>query len=134
MIEHFTHNGPEDLSKEEIIGKIKTMTENMEVSFDMKIEDVDECDDDYFYYVLLIEHWFDFAIRKSNEESKYYLHHEQWNGLGEHKEILKPNPINVSNNWKKEFLERFLKTHLFFANMGKFLIYILKFSRNFLRL
>ena len=122
MIEHFTHNGPEDLSEGNEIGKIKTITENMEFSFEMKIQNVDECiDDDGCYNALWIGYWFRFRIRKSNEESKYYLYHRQDNGLGEHDEILKPNPINVSNDWRKEFLERFLKTQSFFANIDKFL-------------
>ena len=106
----------------------------MEVSFEMKIQNVDEGYEDYYYYVLLIRYWFWFGIRKSNEKSKFYIGHGQRNGLGDHFEILEPNPINVSNDWKKEFLERFLKTQSFSANTDKFLIYILKFSRNFSRL
>ena len=122
MIEHFIHNGPEDLSYLNEIGKIKTLTENMEFSFEVKVENVDEMDDDGYYNVLWIGFWLNFGVRKSNEESKYYLDHEQGNGLGRHNEILRPNPINVSNDWRKEFLERILKTQSFFANMVKFLI------------
>ena len=82
----------------------------MEFSFEMKIEDLG-CFDFYGYKrVLIIGGYFYFDLRKSAEESKYYIDHSQYNGLGDHNEIQKSNPMSVSNNWKKEFLETILKT------------------------
>ena len=104
----------------------------MEFSFDIKIEDWSVIQNDMT--VLQIDQWFFFYLRKSDDQSKYYIDHNQNNGLGKHDEILISNPISVSNNWKKEFLERFLKTQSFFENIDKFLFEFFKISRNLSRL
>ena len=108
--ENFNYNGPLDLSQRKNIGQIKTITMDMEVRFEMKIQDLGSVGVDDYKWVFGIDGWFWFYLRKSAEESKYYINHMQWNGLGEHDEILKSNPMSFSNNWKKEFLENFLKT------------------------
>ena len=89
------------------IGTFKTITQNMEFSFEMKIQNMDSCRIDGYDFVLRIEGWFDFGIRKSTQESKFYIDHEQENGLGDHDDIQKQSPISCSNNWKKEFLFKF---------------------------
>ena len=76
----------------------------MEFSFEMKIEDLGSIRVDGYKGVLWIGEWFWFRLRKSAEESKYYIEHNQYRGLGMHSKIQKSNPIGVSNNWKKEFL------------------------------
>ena len=86
---------------------------DMEVSFEMKIADLGSIGVDGYKRVLGIGGWLDFYLRKSTEKSQYYIGHEQKNRLGEHDEILKSKPISFSNNWKKEFLEIFLKTQSF---------------------
>ena len=78
---------------------------DMELSFEIKIEDLSSIEVDGYKAVLWIGSWFRFGLRKSAEESQYYIFHWQFNGLGEHREILKANPISFSNIWKKEFLE-----------------------------
>ena len=83
---------------------------NMEFSFEIKIEDLDSIEVGGFNWVLFSPGWFDFYLRKSAEESKYYIWHTQYNGLGDHRDILKANPISFSNDWKKEFREIILKT------------------------
>ena len=86
----------------------------MEFSFEMKIEDLNSVKVDIGKTVLNIGLCFFFSLKKSeSESSKYYINHWQFNGLGKHDEILKSNPISVSNNWRKEFLEIILKTQLF---------------------
>ena len=102
-----------DLSEYKNIGKIKTITMDMEASFEMKIKPKTSMAVVYYMNVLEIFGWFDFGLRKSDKESKYYIHHWQGNGLGHYSEILKSNPISVSNNWKKEFLETILKPQSF---------------------
>ena len=89
------------------------ITMDMEVSFEMKIEDLGSIGVGGYKSVLDIKGWFYFGLRKSAEESKYYIYHRQYNGLGIHGEILKSNPICFSNNWKKEFLAKILKTQSF---------------------
>ena len=107
IIERFSNDGTFDLSKITEIGRFKTITQNMEVSFEMKIPNMDSCDVDGYNYVLLFRGWFVFFIRKSTEESKFYIRHRQENGLGRHDDIQKKNPISCSNSWKKEFLLKF---------------------------
>ena len=113
IIENFIYNGPLDLSQRKDIGQIKMITMDMEVSFEMKIKNLGSIEVDGYKDVLYIGECFEFGLRKSAEESKYYLYHEQDNGLEWHNEILKSNPISFSNNWKKEFLEIILKTQWF---------------------
>ena len=100
--EHFIYNGPVDLSNVlcEIIGKIKTITPNMEVSFEMQIEKLGSSEVDAYRRVLAIQNWLYFGIRKATE-STYYIDHQQCNGLEQH-DIRKSNPFKVSNDWKKE--------------------------------
>ena len=110
IIERFSNDGTFDFSEGTKIGTFKTITQNMEVSFEMKIPDMDSCDVGDYNLVLEIgglEDWFDFAIRKSTQESKFYINHEQENGLGRHNDIQEENPISCSNSWKKEFLFKF---------------------------
>ena len=72
---------------------------------------------------LLISGWFYFAIRKSTEESKFYINHCQDDGLGDHDDIQKESPISCSNSWKKEFLLKFWRHSRFekwyFLNLFK---------------
>ena len=85
----------------------------MEVTFEIKIEDLDSAKVNGHKTVLFIFGWFDFGVRKSAKESMYYIYHSQnVTGLGSHDEILKSNPISVSNNWKKEFLQTFLRNSI----------------------
>ena len=95
------------LSEKRKIGTLKTITQNMEVSFEMKIQNMDECRIGGCNYVLLIPGWFRFDITKSPEESKFHIRHRQMNGLGDHDDIPKKSPISFSNSWKKEFLFKF---------------------------
>ena len=95
------------------MGQIKTITMSMEVSFEMKIENLFSIRVDDYKEVLNIDGWFWFGLRKSAEESKYYITNYWYRTLGEHDGILKLNPISCSNNWKKEFLETILKTQSF---------------------
>ena len=98
-----------DLSEDTTIGKIKAITKSMEFSFEMKIEDLNSVKVDTGKTVLDIGFCFFLSLKQSAESSKYYINHWQFNGLGKHDEILKSNPISVSNHWKKEFLEIILK-------------------------
>ena len=107
IIERFSNEGTFDLSEDTEIGTFKTITQNMEFSFEMKIQNMDSCVVDGFNWVLLIGGWFNFYIRKSTQESKFYISHGQVNGLGRHKDIQKEHPISCSNSWKKEFLLKF---------------------------
>ena len=95
------------------MGQIKTITMSMEVSFEMKIENLFSIRVDDYKEVLNIDGWFWFGLRKSAEESKYYITNYWYRTLGEHDGILKLNPISCSNNWKKEFLETISKTQSF---------------------
>ena len=106
IIERFSNDGTFDLSTTKI-GTLKTITQNMEVSFEMKIQNMDSFDVDNYNDVLWIEGWFYFDISKSFEESNFYIYHEQRNGLGHHNYIQKESPISFSNSWKKEFLLKF---------------------------
>ena len=95
------------LSEKRKIGTLKTITQNMEVSFEMKIQNMDLCVVGRYNRVLQIPGWFYFDISKSTEESKFYIYHYQTNGLGSHYDIPKKGPISFSNSWKKEFLLKF---------------------------
>ena len=89
---------------------------DMEFSFEMKIQDLGSRTSiqiDGSKTVLCIGYWFNFGLKKLAEESKYYISHWQYNGLGRHETIQKSNPISFSNIWKKEFLETILKTQSF---------------------
>ena len=113
------YDGPLNLSEEKKIGKITIgeITMNMEVSFEIKIEDLSSLRVDEYKWVLGIMKdfvaFFRFDLRISAQESKYHIGHLQSNGLGIHKKILESNPISFSNDWKKEFLEIILKSHSF---------------------
>ena len=65
--------------------------------------------DDY-KTVFFMSGWFYLGLRKSVEKSKFYIYHNHENGLGRHTEIRKSKPIIFSNDWKKECLEKILKT------------------------
>ena len=106
IIERFYNDGTYDLSQNTTIGGI---TQNMEVSFEMRIENMDSCFVDGINFVFWISGWFNFGIKKSTEESKFYISHQQENGLGRHYNIRIQNPIIYANNWQKEFLSKFLR-------------------------
>ena len=108
--EHFIYNEPVDLSKVtyKTIGKIKTITPNMEVSFEMQIGNFDSIEVDDDRSLLWIESWLFFGIRKATE-STYYIDHNQYNGLGRQDDIRKSNPFKVSNHWKKEISLNFFE-------------------------
>ena len=106
IIERFSNDGTFDLSVYTGIGTLKTITQNMEFSFEMKIQNMDSCRIGGCNYVLLIGWWLRFGIVNSSEESKFYIRHRQRNGLGFH-DIQKESPISFSNSWKKEFLFKF---------------------------
>ena len=101
--EHFIYNGPVDLSNVlcEIIGKIKTITPNMEVSFEMQIENLDSIGVGVYRCLFWIDYSLYFGIKKATK-STYYIDHEQKNGLGRQQDIRKSNPFQFSNDWKKE--------------------------------
>ena len=113
IIERFYNDGTYYLSKYTKIGGIKTITQNMEVSFEMRIENMDLCDVDGYIGVLRIVGvgwsvgWFYFGIKKSSEESKFCIYHKQENGLGRHDNIRIQKPIIYAKNWQKEFLLKF---------------------------
>ena len=125
IVERWSNDGTYDVSKYAKIGKIKSITPNMEFSFELKIENMDSCEPhmnsmfshcevDYEgNWVLFGPAWFNFIIQKSTEASKYYICHWQDNGLGYHKDICKQNPITFKNNWQKEFLSKILMVFYF---------------------
>ena len=98
------------LPTETEIGRITSITPDMEFSFELKIEDMNSCIVDNPYWVLWIPDWFNFNIKKSTEESKFYISHIQDNGLGKHLNIRQSNQISYANNWQKEFLLKILMT------------------------
>ena len=103
--ERFLNDDTFDIGDKTKIGSIRTISPNMEISFELSIQDMDSCNVDYRERVLIIKDYFRFAIRKSAQEARYYIDHEQFNGLGSHDEIQKSNPISYnSDNWQKEFL------------------------------
>ena len=106
--EQWSNHGTFDISTGTEIGKIKSITPNMEFSFELKIENMDLCEVERFNRVLMIWPWFDFGIKKSTEPSKYYIYHVQYNGLGSHDNIRKQNLLTFPNNWQKEFLFKIL--------------------------
>ena len=83
------------------IGSIKSITPNMEVSFELKIENMDSCDVVEYNRVFRIHYWFYFGIKKSTEASKFYIFHS---GLGSCRYLHKQNSFNYTNNWQKKFL------------------------------
>ena len=107
-MERLSNDGTYDLSRPTKIGKIKSITPNMEFSFELKIENMDSSNVDRHNYVLLIGNWFCFQIHKSTEPSKYYIYHVPYNGLGSHDNIRKQNLLTFPNNWQKEFLFKIL--------------------------
>ena len=109
--EHFIYNETIDLSRLNCIGKIETITANMEISFEMKIENIDSCKSDEPYWVLAIGGWFYLKMKKSTAESNcYYISIEQRNGFHRKFGVIRLTiPISVSNYWKKECLEKNFK-------------------------
>ena len=105
----FSSSGTFDISGTNVIGAIHRITPKMEFSFELKIENMDSCEDGSSKSILWIHGesawWFGFNIHKSSEESKYYIFHLQNNGLGPHYNIRKLNPIRYSNTWQKEILK-----------------------------
>ena len=119
IIERCSNDGTFDISRQKAIGKIKSITPNMEFSFELKIENMDSCRVDDYNRVLSIGGWFYFDIKKSTEKSKFYVYHAQQNGcqLGCHDDICKQNPITFTNNWQKEFLSKILMTKSCLSNI-----------------
>ena len=101
--EQFLYNEPVDLSNiyYETIGNIKTITPNMEISFEMQIENFNSIEVDDYRCALTIQNWLVLGIKKATE-STYNIYHEQKNGLGRQQDIRKSNPFKVSNDWKKK--------------------------------
>ena len=117
-MERWSNDGTFDISTETNIGKIQSITSNMEFSFELKIENMDSIEVDGYIRVLRIWDWFFFGIYKSKEASKFYIRHAQFNGLEVCNDICKKNPITFTNKWQKEFLSKVLMTYLFFCKYG----------------
>ena len=116
ILERWSNDGTFDISMNTYIGKIKSITPNMEVSFELKIENMDSLDVDGYNLVLEIGEWFWFGIYKSTEASKFYIKNEQRNGLAYQNRICYQNPLSYTNDWQKEFLSKIQMTS-FFANL-----------------
>ena len=125
--EQWSNHGTFDISRQTAIGKIKSITRNMDISFELKIENMDSCKVDDLHVVLLISStsknlgWFWFGIKKSSEKSKFYIYHSQSNGLAEqlgtYRYSRQFNPLSYTNNWQKDFLAKISTTIIFNANM-----------------
>ena len=127
MKERWSNDGTFDMSSGTEIGKIKSITPNMEFSFELKIENMDGCTDSCrdigcwcFKLVLGIGGWFDFNLDNAKEESKFLISHDQKNGLGYHYDICKQNPITFTKNWQKEFLLKNLDDKIMSFKYGVF--------------
>ena len=110
IVERWSNDGTYDVSNYTKIGKIKSITPNMEFSFELKIENMDSnivhWDNEVLWIGGVASTWFWFIIKRSTEESKYYIRHVQYNGLGDHMDICQQNPLSYTNNWQKEFLSK----------------------------
>ena len=88
----------------------------MEVRFEMKVANLDFVDHDHDLSVLFISSWFKLAIRKSAEESKYYIDYTQKTSPKQIRRSrglvrLESNLIKFSKNWKK-VCRLIFKSHL----------------------
>ena len=72
-----------DLYPGKEIGEFKAITMNMEVRFEMKIENLGSMRVDGHKTVLFIDRCFNFGLKKSAEESNYYIHHGQYPQSGD---------------------------------------------------
>ena len=103
--ERLFNNGTFDISNETFVGNIKNLTPSMDISFELKIENMDSLKVDGYVCALRIDEYFKFALRKSSKESKYYIDYWQYNGCGGYRCIRQSNPIHYSNTWQKGFFE-----------------------------
>ena len=71
----FVSKNSYDISTKTEIGQIKTLTPNMEVNFELKIQNMNSCRVDGAKTVLWIFGWFGFCIKKSHQEAKFYIYH-----------------------------------------------------------
>merc|ERR1719175_150908 len=71
----FSNEGTFDLSKVTSVGNIQMVKPNMEVNFEIRIYNWDSYPTDGFIYLLFIQPWLHFSIRKSSESSKFYITH-----------------------------------------------------------
>ena len=106
--EQWSNDGTFDLVKYNFIDDIKSITPNMELSFELKIENMDSSWIHRQNWVFWINKWFGFGIKMSSEASKYYIILSQLDGLGYHAGIRKQNPITFTKNWQKDFLSKIL--------------------------
>ena len=125
----WSDDGTYDVSKFTRIGKIVSIAPKMEVSFELKIENMDL----YCYNRVLSMYgcfWLD--IRRANESPKFYIRYSQFNGLGGN-DICRQNPITFPNNWLKEFLSKILMVIFYKYDVYKFIwkIYIFIMCKNF---
>ena len=113
----FSSSGTFDITETTVIGTIHNVTPKMELSFELRLENMDSSEDDSSKSILWIygesAWWFGFNIHKSKEKSKYYIYHLQNNGLGPHYNIRKSNSIRYSHTWQKEILQIVLSILLF---------------------
>ena len=107
--EQFNYDGPTNLHHR-TFDFIGVLASNMDVWFEMKVENMDRCIVDDDHTVVWIFGWLKFSIRKSADKSNYFIHYKQWKGKRCKNFILESNPMRFSTKWKKEFLEILIKT------------------------